>query len=62
MAKKGCPVKRCGFVVHSQITVDEVRVLLEKLGDVVSFLSFDVPEKVFVRCKSASDALYCSHL
>ena len=55
-------MKRSGFVINSQITIDEFRFGVKKLNNIVIFLSFDVPEEVLVGIEATSNALDSSHM
>ena len=55
-------MKRSGFVINGEITIDEFRFGVKKLNNIVIFLSFDVPEEVLVGIEATSNALDSSHI
>lgn len=48
MSIEGDPMERSGLIIGSEVTVDQLRFLSEKLGDFINFFSFNVPEKVLI--------------
>ena len=49
-------------MIDSKITINQFRLLIENLDDVISLFPLDVPEEVLVWGEAMSDTFDCSHL
>ena len=54
-------MKRSGFVIDCKITIDKLRLGVEKLNNILTFFPLDVPEEVLIGLEAMSDAFDCSH-